>query len=87
MAKKSEFGEGREFFSEWHRDAYVDGCEREVLAAQARCDELDAVDAESATVAAKAAKERLANAKRELKRVTGQQAAAKRPAGADKETR
>jgi len=86
MTKKSEFGEGREFFSEWHRDAAVDGYERELAAAKNRLAELEAMEADT-SVAEEAAKVRIENAQRELKRLTGQRGASKRPAGSDKETR
>lgn len=86
---KQEFGPGKEFFSEWHRDAAIDGYERDALAAQARIAVLE--DAESdgsdVTVAMRGVREQLANAQRELKRILGQRGAAKRPAGAEKETR
>ncbi len=36
MAKKQEYGPGKEFFSEWHHDAYIEGLKRELQGATNR---------------------------------------------------
>lgn len=83
---KQEFGSGREFFSEWHRDAFLEGCEREVLGAQRRLDELRATEGDTEQLE-RQYETMLENARAEIRRLTGQRGAAKRPAGAGKETR
>lgn len=82
----AQFGPGREFFSQWHRDRYLEDCEREAAGAQRRIEELQATPTDTEALE-KTAGEMRENALNEIRRLTGQRAAAKRPAGGGKQAR
>lgn len=86
-AAELEFGPGHEFFSKWHRDRYLEDCEREVKGAEARLAELRDSGGDTAALEA-AAEQQKKNALAEIKRLsTTGKGRSKRPAGAAKQSR
>jgi hypothetical protein len=81
--KESEFGPGKEFFSEWHRDRYADDLERELEGVRNRLEIETTMTPEVREGWESTEKAIVAD----LKRLGRQAGASKRPAGADKETR
>jgi hypothetical protein len=79
---KTEYGPGKEFFSEWHRDAYADGLERELIGVRLRLED------ETLTPETREGwEETQTKIVADLTRLGRHAGAAKRPAGAEKETR
>jgi len=69
---KPAVGPDKEFFSEWHRDRFLEGCEREVLGCRRRIAELEDVGLEPGDPALDQAKLGLKNALAEVARVGGE---------------
>ena len=76
MAKKSEVPAG--YASQWHYEADLEARERDILGLQQRVSELEAMPAAHPDQIA-AAKAAVEVAKAQLREVSGQKAAAKRP--------